>query len=241
MALAHSPSIVTNGLVLCLDAANRKSYPGSGTTWTDLSGRGNNGTLTGGPTYSSSNGGSIVFDGSNDYVNCGNSSTVNLSSSFTSSCWFRVSNSAPNTIDGKGLVAKYSGNGTNRSQMLYFVGNNNSVLFTVSSDGTNTASTIKSISYSSISRETWYYLTGVFTASQKMELFLNGVLVSSDTTTLSQVFSSSTQPLAIGAQAIGSSGFAFQGNIAQASIYNRALTASEIQQNFNATRGRFGI
>ena len=68
MGLAHSPSLVMNGLVLALDAANPKSYPGSGTTWTDLSGRGNTGTLTNGPTYSSANGGSLVFDGTNDYV-----------------------------------------------------------------------------------------------------------------------------------------------------------------------------
>ena len=68
MGLAHSPSIVTNGLVLALDAANRKSYPGTGTTWTDISGNGNSGTLVNGPTYSSANGGSIVFDGTNDYV-----------------------------------------------------------------------------------------------------------------------------------------------------------------------------
>ena len=68
MGLAHSPKIVTNGLVLCLDAGNTKSYPGSGTAWTDLSGRGNNGTLTNGPTYSSTNGGSVVFDAVDDYV-----------------------------------------------------------------------------------------------------------------------------------------------------------------------------
>ena len=68
MSLFHSPSLVTSGLVLCLDAGNPKSYPGSGTTWTDLSGRGNHGTLVNGPTFNSANGGSIVFDGSNDYV-----------------------------------------------------------------------------------------------------------------------------------------------------------------------------
>ena len=67
MALSHSPSIVTNGLVLCLDAANSKSYPGSGTTWTDLSGRGNNGTLVNGVGYNSGNLGSLVFDGVDDY------------------------------------------------------------------------------------------------------------------------------------------------------------------------------
>jgi hypothetical protein len=51
MSLIHSPRIVTDGLVLCLDAGNPKSYTGSGTTWTDLSGNGNNGTLTNSPTY----------------------------------------------------------------------------------------------------------------------------------------------------------------------------------------------
>ena len=60
--------IVTNGLVLSLDAADRNSYPGTGTTWRDMSGNGNNGTLTDGPTFNSNNGGSIVFDGTNDYV-----------------------------------------------------------------------------------------------------------------------------------------------------------------------------
>ena len=68
MSLGHGASIVRNGLVLYLDAANPKSYPGSGTTWKDLSGNGNNGTLVNGPTFNSANGGSIVFDGTNDYV-----------------------------------------------------------------------------------------------------------------------------------------------------------------------------
>ena len=71
MGLAHSPRIVTDGLVLCVDAASKRSYPGTGTTWTDLKG-GNNGTLTNGPTFSSANGGSVVFDGTNDYTNFGN-------------------------------------------------------------------------------------------------------------------------------------------------------------------------
>ena len=68
MGVAYNPNIVTDGLVLCLDAANKRSYPGTGTTWTDRSANGNNGTLTNGPTFDSANGGSIVFDGTNDYV-----------------------------------------------------------------------------------------------------------------------------------------------------------------------------
>ena len=65
MGITYNPRIITDGLVLCLDAGNSKSYPGSGTTWTDLSGNGNTGTLTNGPTYSN---GAIVFDGVDDYV-----------------------------------------------------------------------------------------------------------------------------------------------------------------------------
>ncbi len=68
MSVYGGPDIVTNGLVLHLDAANSKSYLGSGTTWNDLSGNGNNATLTNGPSFSNSNRGSIVFDGTNDYA-----------------------------------------------------------------------------------------------------------------------------------------------------------------------------
>ena len=69
MSINYNPRIVTDGLVLLLDAGNTKSYPGTGTTWTDISRNGNNGTLTNGPTFDSANGGSLVFDGVDDYVN----------------------------------------------------------------------------------------------------------------------------------------------------------------------------
>jgi hypothetical protein len=75
MAFNYSPKIVTDGLVLYLDAANPKSYPGTGTAWNDISRGGNNGTLVNGPTFDSTNGGSIVFDGVNDY---GINNTPNL-------------------------------------------------------------------------------------------------------------------------------------------------------------------
>ena len=86
MAFNYSPKISTDGLVLCLDAANTKSYPGSGTVWSDLSRGGNNGTLTNGPTFNSGNGGSIVFDGVNDYVDCG-VSNISLPINITLISW----------------------------------------------------------------------------------------------------------------------------------------------------------
>jgi hypothetical protein len=86
MAFFHSPRIVTDGLVLALDAANSLSYPGSGTTWTDLSGKGNNGTLVNGPTFSPTNGGSIVFDGTNDYISFPNNPNLD-SQAITMESW----------------------------------------------------------------------------------------------------------------------------------------------------------
>ena len=77
MSTLQSGHIITDGLVIALDAANTKSYPGSGTTWSDLSGNSNNGTLTNGPTFNSRNGGSIVFDGVDDYVTLGTPSILN--------------------------------------------------------------------------------------------------------------------------------------------------------------------
>ena len=67
MAISRGPKTTTNGLIFCVDAADKNSYPGTGTTWTDLSGNANNGTLTNGPTFNGSNGGVIVFDGTDDY------------------------------------------------------------------------------------------------------------------------------------------------------------------------------
>ena len=71
MGLSHSSRIVTDGLVFCVDAGDKMSYPGAGTTWTDLSKNRNNGTLINGPTFDSANGGSISLDGSNDYISVG--------------------------------------------------------------------------------------------------------------------------------------------------------------------------
>ena len=88
MGLSHSPRIVTDGLVMCLDAGNSRSYPGTGTVWTDLAG--NIGTLTNGPTFNSENGGSVVFDGTNDGVDVSGTESFNgpLGVSYTLSAWF---------------------------------------------------------------------------------------------------------------------------------------------------------
>lgn len=241
MALSHSPKIVTDGLVLCLDAANSKSYPGTGTTWTDLSGQGNNGTLVNGVGYSGDNLGSLSFDGVDDYVNCG--TNLNFSNSFSLGCWMKA-NSGTSSVSTKGLVSRYSIFGDNRQYLLGFLESSNLVNFGLSIDGTGPGATGNFVQSdnNAITRDIWYNICGVFTSGLKVELFINGILVSSLNTSSISHFQSNVKPLEIGAsEAFDNSSREFSGNIAQVSIYNKALTATEIQQNFNALRGRYGI
>jgi len=221
MALAHSPRIVTDGLVLCLDAGNAKSYPGSGTTWSDLSGNGNNGSLVNGPTYSSSNGGSISFDGSNDEVICTNNTSVQITVG-TISAWFNA-NSGNTGVNG--IIAKQSAWGL-------FVWNNTLRAY----DWGNAVSRNTGIN---VGNSTWNYVVMTFTEtigtpSNNAIIYLNASPVL--TTTVKH--SNHNVTVQVGE---ANAGQHFGGFIASASVYNRVLTPSEVQQNFNALRGRFSI
>jgi hypothetical protein len=222
MGVFAGPEVAEDGLVLCLDAANSKSYPGSGTTWTDLSGNGNNGTLTNGPTFNSANGGSIVFDGVNDDITITSYqlSTSDSSAPYTLSAWINRTG----TTTGGGIITQYSGNFADRfgfrernSKLSWWKG------------GSDLA-----ISTDNIPTNVWKYVVGVKRTDNSVSIYIDGTEVGTGTDNLD--FENVT--LKIGR--FGSS-TAFSGNIAQVSIYNRALTAAEIQQNFIATRSRFGI
>ena len=115
MGLSHSPKIVTNGLVLCLDAGNTKSYPGSGTAWNNLSSTSNNGTLTNGPTYDSTNGGSLIFDGTNDYIQSGSFSNL-LTADITVETWIYLTAASSDWV----RIIGTGGNGGNRTFGLWY-------------------------------------------------------------------------------------------------------------------------
>jgi hypothetical protein len=222
------PEIVESGLVLALDAANSKSYPGSGTTWTDLSGNGNNGTLVNGPTYSSTNGGSFSFDGSNDYVDCGNNSSLSVGNNITANAWFYINSTASYQV----ILGKVAGDFSLGWEMVNSSGTFR-LIFRPSATQIN-------LSVGSLSVGKWYMGTLTYD-NTTARLYLNGVQTGS-TTTGGPVTLNSTQILTIGRRDPAASGAAyFNGNIAQTTIYNRALSATEIQQNFNATRSRFSI
>ncbi len=221
MGLIHSPRIVTDGLVLALDAGNTKSYPGSGTTWTDLSGRGNNGTLTNGPTYNSSDGGSIVFDGSNDFVSLPISSEFNTDS-VTMEVWAKLQSTGNRQI----LMVNWSGNSLE-------VNSDRSVQFFIW-NGSQIGTSASTIAYSNWGE--WGHFVGTYNSSSTtLSLYMNSVLISSVST------SKATYSVSVHKISGTDYGGPISGNVSIARHYNKALTASEIKQNFNATRGRYGL
>jgi len=224
MALGHSPQIVRDGLVLYLDAANIKSYPGSGSTWTDLSGIGNTGTLVNGVGYNGSNLGSLVFDGSNDYVTI----TQTLTTPFTITGFIRYTDQAKtqntfiNTSPHNVLVISL--NRLGGGQLYVYIGN-----------GTSWLAAPSIISTSNMIVNQWYQVSFTSTGSGSI-LYLNGLNVG--TSVLSPSGWGSIYYLGT---IIIASGEYLKGNIGTTQIYNRALSASEIKQNFEALRGRYGI
>jgi len=213
MALAHSPRIVTDGLVLCLDAGNTKSYPGSGTTWTDLSGNGNTGTLLNGVIFSNSNGGLFDFDGVNDSI----SIPIDL-------------RNTTYTIMG---IGRWTGTGPNQRVISSNSGN---WLMGWWGGFTNTYYAEGWVSTSGNGIDTnWicYAATGDQPADS-WQLYRNGVSI------VGPNAGGSNGPNGIRIGSWASTEFSAC-QVAYVSAYNRVLTASEIQQNFNALRGRFGI
>jgi hypothetical protein len=225
MGVFAGVEINESGLVLALDAGNTKSYPGSGTTWTDLSGNGNTGTLTLGPTYNSANGGSIVFDGTNDFIDFTSDSNLLPTAGLTVSVWFKT------TVGDRWLVTKTSNtlvNGYALSGNSIVAGN---FFFAVSG--------VSVVTPGSAITGAWFNLVGTWTPSTSLLVYQNSIQVASNTTSIPASIIDPSFPLEIGRDPVA--GAPWNGNIAQVSIYNRALSAAEIQQNFNALRGRFGI
>ena len=220
------PNIVTSGLVLNLDAAYTPSYPKNGTTWTDLSGNGNNGTLVNGPSFSSLDGGSIGFDGSNDYVTILNNTTV----SFTIGCWINTtatSFTGTNGYEGNGIV--WSDVSGIANDFVLSILNNKASWFTGDSGTTINSTT-------TINTGSWFYITVVKNGTNSIkQLFINGVLESTGTSGTSTL---TTNPnINIGGNTLDSK--YFNGKIAQVKIYNRTLTQAEILQNYYAGLQRF--
>lgn len=232
MSSSSGPDTVTTGLVLSLDAANRIGYPGSGTTWFDRSGNSNNGTLVSSPTFSGTNGGILGFNGSNQYINNIQSSSVQLIDSMSISCWFK-----PNNFAGgrQGLVGR---NGLNEYTITLETTGGVSLYFaSVGQPGDY---------YNGASQMAFGQTNGVFQNlvvvrdynTNFVYCYKNGILVSTSSSLAGLNKPTATSgPMTIG---FGNGGF-YNGSVSLISMYNRALSASEILQNYNVTKSRFGL
>jgi hypothetical protein len=218
MAFSRGPNVVTSGLVLSLDAANPKSYPGTGTTCNDLAGS-NNGTLTNGPTFNSANGGSFVFDGVDDCVVVNSNASILSKVSYTKIAWFNITSYLYNIISG--------GNGGEHA--FWLAGTSN-----LRAGHNGSWSTV--VSTTTLALNTWYFGAVTFNTTTGWVLYVNGI---QESTSISTTTFNGTQEILIGAY--GTGGNVFSGKIAMATVYNKILTPQEVQQNYNSQKSRFGL
>jgi hypothetical protein len=226
-----TPNIVTSGLVLNLDAGNLASYYGAGTTWSDLSGNGRNGTLQGSPSYNAANGGSLVFNGSNQFVsNTLPNLGISGNAAITLSCWFYTSASSFATL------LSYGGGAVAAGDTFSLIVDANGVISVHFNGGNGTLS-----SSNVFLPNTWNNFTATKTpgaANTTTKLYLNGIeLTISSSTTITPNFI--PYVLNVGRWVDATYGYFYPGRISQASVYNRALSAAEVSQNYNALKGRY--
>jgi hypothetical protein len=246
MAVAAGPDIVNDGLVLHLDAANSRSYPGTGTVWNDLSGNGNDGTLVNGVGYNTDNNGSMVFDGIDDF------SRPTISYSYLNSSALGVLFKSSNHGTGFKTIFGYRHNGGFSLPTIGSIYLNGSTL----SASVITASQVyrtATFSFPIQMNTTYFAILNKDTINGTLQLFVNsmaGNIQTFDTSTYAQWTTVGSfvgaNILDIGKSTNTSSGQGwssdyFSGNIYKLFVYNHILTPAEIRQNFEALRGRYGI
>ena len=220
MAFSFSPKIVTDGLVLYLDAANQSSYVSGSTSWNDISRGGNNGTLNNGPTFNSANGGSIVFDGTNDYIN------TNYQIPSTSTIEIVINPNSNNISTVAGFLDGWSSGNVTGILMRRNGANLSSIII-----GNGTTTTTLNLS----TPDNSYSFITIVNSGSGYILYLNGALQSSG----SFIYLPANN-LRVGARLSNSTSY-WMGMISTLKIYNRVLSANEVLQNYNATKTRFGL
>ena len=230
MSLAHSPRIVTSGLVLAVDGANTRSYPGTGTTWSDLSGNNNTGTLVSSPTYNTSNGGTLVFNGSSQNINITDSTSLRVTDTFTISAWVYAVD-----LSGRyGIFSTRLDNPSGSWQLEIGTANGGTGRVAVTGVGTWIWESVDSV----VTSTTWYHICFVKpnNATVGGSMYINGtLLIPLQTTAYTIINNSDIKTIGNGT----SNGQFFPGGIANVTLYNRALTAGEVQQNYNALQARY--
>lgn len=224
------PSIITDQLILNLDAGDPASYPGSGTTWYDLTSNNNDGTLVNGVVYSS---GSMIFDGVNDFVNLGTS--IGKLPQFTISVWLKPSN-----WNNCGIVFSSNTGGGQAATHWGLWGRVGGNIEVWVSDGLSYQSANTSLSWSSSDVPNSSFTNIVITVDgSNIRIFKNSIQIGSDITqTISQ--SGTAYDLFIGENP-ADSGYFYEGSISDVLMYSKALSSTEVIQNFNAQKSRYGL
>ena len=236
MGTSYNSSIVTDGLVLCLDAANPRSYPGSGTSWLDLSGNNRTGTLTNGPTFISNNGGIIDFDGTNDYIEINNARYSIDSLNISVEMWVYQdvlhTDSTFSNIINLFEIPSSAVIGSESCFWLHLRSGNVSFRYQ------------KAASQAQVSPEVeqeinvWHHYVGT-SDDDYISLYRDGQLIGSNSNSYTFSALSTITPHA----RLGETGYYnkhFNGKMSGVKMYNRALSADEVRRNYNATRGRYG-
>ena len=236
MAVGYNPRIVTDGLILALDAANTKSYPSSGgSTWYDLSGKGNNGTITN-ATFNSD--GYFAFEGSGDYISFASASELQFLNRlpYTLEVWmYPTSNPGANTWTGI-FNREDSSVGSRDGYNIYLNGSASNTFYLATERFCTGTFTGVGYGYNdSDLLNIWHHIVATYDG-KTLRLYRNGVQLNSGTSTGN--ITNATKALEIGRR--GTVAY-FIGRLNGQKIYNKALSASEIEQNYNALRGRYGI
>lgn len=224
-----NPSIISKGIVLNLDASNTSSYISGNSIWYDLSGNGNNGTLTNGAVYDSAGSGSILFDGVDDYVTIPNAASLKMANENTSELTMEAWLYPTKSTGIQNVICKFPGSG----YILRSDDGWSTVVVYLSFIGGTTVS--RNVAWPS--RNAWHYVAGVYDG-EKIYIYINGALANSWVQQSGYV-SINTNPLTIGIQ----TGFNeyYGGKIGEANVYNKALNASEILTKYNSTKGRYNL
>ena len=238
MSFNFSPKAITNDLIFYVDAANPSSYPGTGTAWFDISRSRISGSLINGPTFNSANLGSIVFDGTNDYVELINDSRT------------QFTNKSQATIEAWVNASSFSGTGNRFIYSQFFSGGNTSCGIFINTSGKlvfgyrdtvqQTGGSLKTLtSNTTLLTNTIYHVAATFEAGVVTRVYINGTL---DNNTVQNNNIASVNPDFIRIARLFTDGVDFfNGRIYSVKAYFRALTPSEILQNYNATKGRYGL
>jgi hypothetical protein len=238
MAINAGPDIIEDGIVLCLDAANSRSYPGTGTTWTDLTG-GNDGALANGPSFVAENGGVILLDGSDDIIWIADNDTNALPITdfpLTVAVWIK-------TTDSKAYIFNFTSQPSDWNEEYDLYIQDGKTKSRIDGNTANFNSTVENPS--TINDGNWHYVVSTSSSSSNHETYIDGQLINTFTTDVGSMDEGTGVGLnsfALGVkrhQPDGTYQHYSQAHFGICKVYNRGLTESEIRQNYNATKGRY--